>query len=66
MAIYWEAIFRWASSLVPKKEAREVDMGRETEGAGVGGEKECAHLERREMTVVQISGLFREEPLGEG
>ena len=31
MQVYWETALRQASSMAPRKEAREVSMGRETE-----------------------------------
>ena len=49
----------WAGSLSPRKEAREVAMGR----GGRDGEEKS---ESDRPTDPEVSGLYREEPLGEG
>ena len=69
MQVYWEAAQGRASSLVPRTKARKSPQGKE----GCRGEKEKSkEKERREerekekKTEIKMSGLYREEPLGEG
>lgn len=50
MQVYWEAALDWASSVAPRKEAREVPMGwerREREEK----ERKSAHTEKRKRNL---------------
>lgn len=47
MQVYWEAALGWASSVAPRKEAREVTMGWERGERGKR-KKERVHTQRRE------------------
>lgn len=68
MQVYWEAALRLFSSLAPRTEARKVTKGK----SGEGEEKERKGTAQREgegdreRDEIKMSGLCREEPLGEG
>jgi hypothetical protein len=51
MQVYWETALRQASSMAPRKEAREVSMGRETE-----------ERRKRNRESMHIKGKRRQKP----